>query len=69
MARIAIIKGGYVINVVEVEQAEGYTYPNSHDATVIHHRENVGIGDWYATNEDVFYRPLSTPNDLPEELK
>jgi hypothetical protein len=69
MERIAVIKKGYVINVVEVDKAEGYEYPHSHDTTVIDTRHNVGIGDWYASDEDVFYRPMSTPNDLPEELK
>ena len=30
--------------------------------------ENVGPGDFYDEAEGVFYRPLSKPPDLPEEL-
>lgn len=29
---------------------------------------NVGIGDWYEEVEGIFYKPLSIPPDLPDEL-
>jgi hypothetical protein len=29
----------------------------------------AGIGDWYEASEGIFYRPLSTPPDVPEELQ
>ena len=70
MAQYAIIRQHYVINVVEwnQEEAPDWTYPHPHDSIVLNANENAGIGDWYDADEGIFYRPLSTPPDLPEEL-
>ena len=67
MERLAIIRGGYVINVVNAEP--GFEYPRPHDSVVVDERGDVGVGDWYASDENVFYRPLSTPPDLLMELR
>lgn len=71
MSKHAIIRGGYVVNMVEwdPEAAPGWTYPHPHDKVVQDLDENVAVGDWYEEAEDIFYRPLRTPSDLPEELQ
>lgn len=66
--RYAVIKDGYVINVVVGEAEAPPTVPQAHDANVKDAEGIVAIGDWYASNEGIFYRPLGTPPDLPEEL-
>lgn len=45
-----------------------WAYPRPHDAVIEELTENVGPGDFYDEVEKVFYRPLSKPPDLPEEL-
>lgn len=67
--RLLVIRGGYVINVVEIGDDAKLSYPHPHDELLIDEGGNVGIGDWYAANEKVFYRPLSAPPDLPDELR
>lgn len=69
--RWAIIKGGYVIQVViwdDVANPE-WVYPEEHDTIVHDASEYTSIGDWYEASEAVFYRPLSTPPDMPKELQ
>jgi hypothetical protein len=70
MATYLILRKNYVINVVEwdEQQAPDWQYPHPHDAVMPATNEHVGIGDWYEDAEGIFYRPLSTPPDLPEEL-
>lgn len=72
MARYAIIKAGYVLNVVEWDpvNAPDWTYPFTHDSVVLDANGNAGIGDWYEAAEDIFYRPINAqPPDWPDELK
>lgn len=63
-----IIKQGYVINIVVGTETKPVVV-QGHDDVVADPEGVVSIGDWYADNEHVFYRPLSTPQDLPEELR
>lgn len=58
-----IIKDNYVINRVVSENG-----PNSELLVVQDINWNVSIGDWYESSEGIFYKPLSTPPDYPEEL-
>lgn len=59
----AIIKEHYVINrVVSVDQ------PSSEHLVIEDTNWNVSIGDWYEEAEGIFYKPLSTPSDIPDEL-
>ncbi len=58
-----IIKDNYVINRVVSENQ-----PNSELLVVEDINWNVSIGDWYESSEGIFYKPLSTPPDYPEEL-
>ena len=63
-----IIKDNYVINRVAWGGITNWEYPFPHDLIIEDINCNVGIGDWYEESEGIFYRPLSTPPDLPEEL-
>jgi hypothetical protein len=67
MARIAIIRGGYVINVIEADPE--YVYPHPHDLAIEDPTENIGPGHYYEASEGIFYLPMSTPPDLPAELQ
>jgi hypothetical protein len=72
MASYAVIKSGYVLNVVEWDPitAPTWQYPFPHDAVVLDANGNAGIGDWYEAAEDIFYRPINAqPPDWPDELK
>ena len=68
--RHAVIRAGYVISVVVWDRGNrpDWAYPRPHDAVIEELTENVGPGDFYDEAEGVFYRPLSKPPDLPEEL-
>jgi hypothetical protein len=71
MARYAVIKEGYVLNVVEWDPvaAPDWTYPFTHDSVVLDANGNAGIGDWYEAAEGIFYRPINAqPPDWPQEL-
>jgi len=71
MAQYAVIKEGYVLNVVEWDPvaAPDWTYPFTHDSVVLDANGNAGIGDWYETAESIFYRPINAqPPDWPQEL-
>ncbi len=62
-----VIKNNYVIDHIVWDGITPYTYSFPHDFL----KENIdgmaGIGDWYETSEDIFYRPLGkTPPDFPE---
>jgi hypothetical protein len=64
-----IIKDNYVINKVTWDGVTPWTYPMPHDSIMEDTDFNAGIGDWYEASEGIFYRPLSTPPDVPEELQ
>jgi len=69
MDRTLVIKSNYVIDVIMTDPLDTkYEYPHPHDKTVVDNNCNVGPGDWYEESEGIFYRPLSRPTDLPEEL-
>jgi hypothetical protein len=65
MARWAIIKSNYVIDVIIWDGITPYQYPGNYDTMVEENTENVGYGDWYEASEGIFYHPLSTPPDFP----
>lgn len=63
-----IIRQNYVINKVVWDGETPWTYPAPHDLILEDKDGNAGIGDWYEATEGIFYRPLSTPPDVPAEL-
>jgi hypothetical protein len=65
MARWAVIKSNYVIDVVVWDGVTPWQYPGSYDLLIEENTENVGYGDWYEASEEIFYRPLTTPPDFP----
>jgi hypothetical protein len=71
MANYAVIREGYVINLTQwdPEATPNWVYPFPHDSIVLDPNKNAGIGDWYEESEGIFYRPLSVPPDVPEELQ
>jgi hypothetical protein len=62
----AIIKQNYVIDKITWDQQmyPDYVYPFTYDYIIEDINENINIGDWYESTENIFYRPLSTPPDL-----
>ena len=68
MARWAIIKSNYVIDVIIWDGDTPYQYPGNHDLMIEDTTEMVGYGDWYEVSEGIFYSPLSTPPDFPPIL-
>lgn len=66
--RHCIIKGGYVVNIV-IAEADWQPPADGHDVCVQDPSDCVCIGDWYEQREELFYRPLGRPNDLPPELQ
>lgn len=69
--RWSVIKDGYVIDIVLWDDTANpdWQYPHPHDYLVHDEHERVMKGDWYQEDEDLFYRPLGTPPDLPSELQ
>jgi len=65
MARWAIIKSNYVIDVIIWDGITPWQYPGNYDIMIEENTENVGYGDWYEASEGIFYRPLSPPPDFP----
>lgn len=65
MARWAVIKSNYVIDVIIWDGVTPWQYPGDYDLLVEENTENVGMGDWYEASEGVFYHPLSSPPDYP----
>jgi hypothetical protein len=65
MARWAIIKSNYVIDIIIWDGNTPYQYPGDHDLMIEDTTEIVGYGDWYEASEGIFYSPLSTPPDFP----
>jgi|JI7StandDraft_1071085.scaffolds.fasta_scaffold253918_2 hypothetical protein len=63
-----VIREGYVINRVIWDGIMPWSYSLPQDLIVEDVNCNVSIGDWYESLEGIFYKPLSTPPDLPEEL-
>jgi hypothetical protein len=60
-----VIKDNYIINVINWDGITPYTYPYPHDFLKEDIDGLAGIGDWYETSEEIFYRPLKTPPDFP----
>lgn len=62
-----ILRNNYVINRVvgePVQVEKGTTIMEDID-------QSINIGDWYEAPEDVFYRPVTKPNDvkLPKDIE
>jgi len=64
-----IIKQNYVIAKVLWDGVTPWSYPYPHDLMIEDTIGNVSVGSWYESSEGIFYIPLSTPPDLPEELQ
>jgi len=64
-----IIKDNYVINKVVWDGETEWTYPFPHDMILEDETGGPGIGDWYEETENLFYRPLGTPPDWPDQLQ
>jgi len=61
-----VIKDNYVIDNIEWDGTTPYTYPFPHDYLKQDTEFVAGVGDWYESTEDIFYRPLGkTPPDFP----
>jgi hypothetical protein len=67
---LLVVHNNYVVNriVVNDEDFDNYVYPLSHDFTIEDTNSNIYIGDWYEASEGLFYRPIGTPNDWPQEI-
>jgi hypothetical protein len=63
--RWLVLKDNYIINNIEWDGITPYTYPFPHDFLMNGENTPAGIGDWYESSEDIFYRPLTTPPDFP----
>jgi uncharacterized protein involved in tellurium resistance len=64
------IKNNYVVAAFIWDGVAQYTYPDPECTIVEDVEQKIGIGMWYEEAEDVFYMPISKPNDVnyPEEL-
>jgi hypothetical protein len=66
MKKWLIIKSNYVIDVIMWDGITPYVYPFPYDMMIEDLTyDTVGVGDWYESTEDIFYRPLKTPPDFP----
>ena len=66
MARWAVIKSNYVIDVIIWDGITPFQYPGNHDTLIEDPDEILGRGDWYESTENIFYRPIGkTPPDFP----
>jgi len=63
--RWLILKSNYVIGVIIWDGITPIQYPDEYDSMMRDDSYNIGIGDWYESTENVFYRPLTTPPDYP----
>ena len=64
--RWLVLKDNYVIDIIEWDGITPYTYPFLHDYLTQDPNDLAGIGDWFETSEDIFYRPIGkTPPDFP----
>jgi len=63
--RWLILKSNYVIGVIIWDGITPIQYPDEYDSMMQDSSYNIGIGDWYESTENVFYRPLTTPPDYP----
>jgi len=61
-----IIKNNYVIDYIQWDGLTPYVYPFPYDLIMEDTERLAGIGDWYETSENIFYRPTKTPPDFPE---
>lgn len=60
-----VIKNNYVIDYIIWDGITPYVYPFDHDSIIEDTERLAGIGDWYESSENIFYRPLKTPPDSP----
>lgn len=60
-----ILKSNYIIDKVVWDGVSPWEYPFPYDNMIEDTNGAPGIGDWYESNENVFYRPLSKPPDYP----
>lgn len=65
MARIAIINGSTVVNVIEMESAEKAQEFTGLLAVI---SETAGLGDTYDPETDEFTTPEYEPVELPEPI-
>ena len=66
MARWAVIKSNYVIDIIIWDGVTNWQYPGDHDLLIEDPEEMLGHGDWYESSEDIFYRPIGKiPPDFP----
>ena len=63
-----IIKNNYVIAKIVWNCLGPCPYPGSYDKLIQDVNESVGVGYWYEETENMFYVPIGTPPDYPEEL-
>jgi len=64
--RWLVIKNNYVIDAIVWDGVTSYAYPFSHDYLKEDTQGVAGVGDWYESSEDIFYRPIGkTPPDFP----
>jgi len=70
MRKWLAIKNNYVVNAFIWDGITEYTYPDPECVIMEDIEQKIGIGMWYEEPEDVFYMPISKPNDpnYPEEL-
>lgn len=64
----AVIRNGYVIERIIWDGISNWQYPHPHDFLIEDKDENLGIGDWYEESENIFYRPIGIPVDVPLEI-
>lgn len=67
MKHYAVVKSGYVINVIIGGDDDAPVVQQPHDALVADPDGVVAIGDWYQADEELFYRPLGVPPDREAE--
>jgi hypothetical protein len=70
MANWLIIKSNYVIDVVQwnPESAPDWDWGGEYDLKMEDPIGCVSIGDWWESDENIFYKPLSIPPDWPDEI-
>lgn len=64
-----VILQNYVINVLIGEEDLVPEVDIPHDFIIKDPTFLAGKGDWYSQEEDIFYRPLKIPLDIPDYLK
>jgi hypothetical protein len=57
-----VIKDNYVINTIIWDGVTPYTYPEPHDQLLPDVAETVGIGDYYDSTDNTFWRKAGDLN-------